>query len=118
MAHEELKKLYAIDAEYSDKPWEKWEYKHTNTGEWFDCNGHITHRYETTDFRRKQPEKDLVITIKAGDRWTSEPPLGASAWVTDLDGGVIEHFNFYWQSGQLFKTKEAGQAFADALKIK
>lgn len=118
MAHEELQKQYAIDAEYSDKPWEKWEFFSGILNEWVTLES-PPNWLKSYQYRRKPSPKTLTLTIENSDRWMVEPPIDAVVYYVNLAGEVVEpDYSLYcWQGGQLFKTKEAAQAFADALKI-
>lgn len=138
MAHEELQKQYAIDAEYSETPWLKWQVHVGSNTQWettprlkWQVNVGSNTQWETCnkapswspdyEYRRKYKvvETDVTITIKAGDRWTKEPPKGTVSWVVNLRGEVVDYYGMDgYKGGQLFKTQEAAQAFADALKIK
>ena len=67
--HAELMAQYAQDAMETNKPWERWEIKHSRTEEWRQCNNNPPWQVDM-EYRRK-PQKikmwQWIATFKDGE---------------------------------------------------
>ena len=121
--HAESMMEYAKDALETDKPWERWEYKHCLSSVWSGClAGH-----PEWDARKKYRRKPKTNNIngyevpepvrRAGtgmDYWfpkTTQPHVGSIQGWTETS---VKHRGLL-QDGMLHNTREAAELHAKAL---
>lgn len=80
--HAELMLQYAQDAMETDKPWERWQYRHVITNEWKSAG---THPYWDlrTEYRRKPKTIKLEVTREDLEHFAYQLYLEKSDSVTN-----------------------------------
>lgn len=113
--------LYAEDAAETDKPWERWEFKSSDTGfnkclkhpEW---NDHFEYRRKpkTITVNGIEVPEPIRETPKIGDQYYLAYPVSSSEFVRYFWANVPEEKSWI-EKGLLHFTKEAAIAHAQAM---
>ena len=124
--HAELMLQYAHDAQETDKPWERWEFKCEGMDEWFSCEKVVAWLTNIT-YRRKP--KMLSVTLSNGEivSWPepqrTELEYGDNYYFVNAGGSVtFEEWDcLEWDIDTLFNgwihlTEEAAKQHAAAIR--
>lgn len=70
--HAELMALYAEDATETDEPWKLWEWFHSHSNKWLQCNKHPT--WQLGNKYRRAPERQwyrvALLKTSSGEIYT------------------------------------------------
>lgn len=121
--HAALMLQYAQDAAETDKPHERWEFRHiSEQGKWKPFTS--THPIWLLDHEYRRKPRTMTYTVTVPEPLRKEPERGAEYWLAALDG-IDFCVRFYWggepyemrrlERGLLFATSEDAIAAARAM---
>ena len=119
--HAPLIARYLEDAQETDEPWLRWQYKHPLSDEWMDAISPLPF-FPAYEYRHK-PKAILINDIEVPEPVREQLMYDQEFWVADVSKGKphrnwwtgSEHALHWLTAGLIHMTEEAAQIHIDAM---